>query len=95
VEGVAMVTDTMRARFEEGLTSSQPYELLNALARALKAEGVDQVTIYRLFAEYQQKTDGNDPRYDAIVDTMDLIWGGAWAKGGALFDKELTDADVA
>jgi hypothetical protein len=77
------------------LAGPEPYGSLNSLAKSLKAEGVDQVTIYRLFAEYQVKTDGNDPRYDAIVDNMDLIWGGPWAKGGALFDKELTDADVA
>lgn len=90
-----MVTGAMRARFEKGLADAQPHGSLHALAKSLKAEGVDQVTIYRLFAEYQVKTDGNDPRYDAIVDNMDLIWGGPWAKGGALFDKELTDADVA
>jgi hypothetical protein len=90
-----MVTDAMRARSEACLVSPEPYGSLNALAKSLKVEGVEQVTIYRLFAEYQVKTDGNDPRYDAIVDNMDLIWGGPWAKAGALFDKELTDADGA
>lgn len=90
-----MVTDAMRVRFEQGLADARPDAALHALAKSLKAEGVGQVAIYRLFAEYQIKTDGNDPRYDAIVDNMDLIWGGPWAKGGALFDKELKDADVA
>jgi hypothetical protein len=90
-----MVTDAMRTRFEQALVDMQPHVAWHKLAKLLKSEGVDQVTIYRLFAEYQAKTDGNDPRYDAIVDNMDLIWGEPWAKGGALFDKALTDADIA
>jgi N-carbamoylputrescine amidase len=82
-------------RFEAALADAQPYAALHALARALKAEGIDQVSIYRLFREYLVKTDSNDRRYDAIADNMDLIRGGPWAKGGALFERELTDADVA
>jgi len=62
---------------------------------ALKAEGVGQVAMYHLFAEFQRKTDSADPRYDAIVDNMDLIWGGGWAKDRALFERELTNADIA
>lgn len=89
-----MVTDAMRTRFEQALADTQPQGALHSFAMSLKAEGVDQVTIYRLFAEYQAKTDGNDPLYDTIVDNMDLIWGGPWAKGGALFDKDLTSEDV-
>jgi hypothetical protein len=89
-----MVTDAMRTRFEAALADPQPAAALNTLARSLKAEGVTQATLYHLFTEYQIKTDGHDPRYDAIVDNLDLIWGGPWAKGGALFDHALTDADV-
>ena len=49
-----------------------------------------QVAIYRLFSEQQQELSGDDPRCDAVVDTMELIWGGPWAKGHALFDEELS-----
>ena len=28
-------------------------------------------------------------------DNMDLIWGGGWAKGRALFETELTSAHIA
>jgi hypothetical protein len=90
-----MATNVLRTRFEEALADAQPYAALHALARSLKDEGIDQVSIYRLFREYLVKTDGNDPRYDAIADNMDLIRGGPWAKGGALFESDLTDADVA
>lgn len=90
-----MVTDAMRRDFEQALTDAQPQYALSTLATTLETDGVDQVTIYHLFAEYLPTIDGNDVRYDAIVDNMDLIWGGAWAKGGPLFETELGDADIA
>ncbi len=90
-----MTTVRDRQRFELALTSPDPAAALNELAKALKAEGMGQAAMYRLFAEFQQTTDDDDPRYDAIVDNMDLIWGGGWAKGRALYDTELTGADIA
>lgn len=30
--------------------------------------------------------------YDDVVETMDVIWGGPWATGGAPFDEPLSDA---
>ena len=86
---VAVDASALLARFDQALADAHPSSALHALASSLKAEGVEQHAIYRLFAAYQVATDGNDPRYDAIVDNMDLIAGGPWAKGGALFDKEL------
>ena len=68
-----MVTDGMRTRFDDAMSHAEPASAVFALAKALKSEGIGQVTLYRLFAEYQAKTDANDPRYDAIVDAMDLI----------------------
>src|SRR5436309_1484471 len=93
--GTEMTADRHRRRFELALSSPDPSAALHDLAKALKAEGMGQVAMYHLFAEFQRKTDGADRRYDAIADNMDLIWGGGWAKGRALFEKELTDADVA
>jgi hypothetical protein len=77
------------------LSSPDPATPFHELAIALKAEGMGQVAMYHLFAEFQPKIGGDDPRSDAILDNMDLIWGGGWAKGRALFDTELTSADVA
>lgn len=34
---------------------------------------------------------GDEPFYDAVVDTMDEIQGGAWAKRGGLFPTVLTE----
>ena len=89
-----MSAERNRQRFELALSSTDPATALHELARALKSEGMTQVAVYHLFAEFQQKIDGNDPRHDAISDNMDLIWGGSWAKGRALFEMELTDADI-
>jgi hypothetical protein len=90
-----MTAERDRQRFEVALASPNPSIALHELAKALKAEGMGQVAMYHLFAEFQQKIDGDDPCYDAIVDNMDLIWGGGWAKGLALFETELTNADIA
>jgi hypothetical protein len=89
-----MVTDSLRQRFDQALRAPHPSSALHALAQALKADGMTQVALYHLFAEYQAKLDPDDPRHDAVVDNLDLIWGGPWAKGHALFEKELTDADI-
>src|SRR4051794_10800784 len=90
-----MTAERDRQRFELALASPDPAFTLHELAKALKTEGMGQVAMYHLFAEFQHKIDGDDPRYDAVVDTMDLIWGGSWAKGRALYDTELTSADIA
>jgi hypothetical protein len=84
-----------RQRFEQALSSPNPSVALEEFAMVLKAEGMAQVTMYHLFAEYQFKTDSADPLHDAIVNNMDLIWGGGWAKGRSLFENELTSADIA
>jgi len=84
-----------RQRFVTALSSPDPSVTLHELAKALKAEGMEQVAMYHLFSEFQRKIDGDDPRYDAILDNMDLVWGGGWAKGRALFENELTNADIA
>ena len=90
-----MTAERDRQRFEQALASPDRATALHELAKALKAEGMGQVAMYHLFAEFQQRIDGDDPRYDAIVDNMDLVWGGGWAKGRALYETELTDADIA
>jgi hypothetical protein len=90
-----MSAERDRQRFELALSSANPGTALHELAKSLKAEGMGQVAMYHLFAEFQQKTDDDDPRYDRITDIMDMIWGGGWAKGRALFETELTNADIA
>ena len=85
-----MIDSTHRLRLEAALGSMNPTEALYALACALRDDGVSQIDLHLLFEHFQKATAADDPRYDAIVDNMDLIWGGPWAKGRDLFPTELT-----
>ncbi len=88
-----MGASTEIERFDEALAAANPTGALYDLAVALKTEGMGQLPMYRLFSIYQQKLDGDDPRYDAVLDNMDLIWG--WcAKGRAFFETELTAGKI-
>ena len=71
------------------MRSAKPAEALYELAVSLRDEGMSQAELYALFEKFQVETSGEDPRYDAIVDTMDLISSGPWAKGRGLFSTEL------
>ena len=79
-----------RTRLLEAMNADDPFTSVFSLARTLRDEGMPQLTMFRLFSEQQQRLSGDDPRYDAIVDAMDLIVSGPWAKGRGLFDLELT-----
>jgi hypothetical protein len=81
-------------RFEEAFSSDNPYAELHRLAVSLRDEGVTQIEVYRLFSHFQTAASGDDPKYEAIVDTMDLICGGPWAKGGDIFPRALTDEEI-
>ena len=86
--------DSASQRLVRAREADDPAAEVPALARALRDEGMTQLAMYRLLAAEQKRLSSDDPRYDPVVDTMDLIWGGPWAKGGALFDAELADAQV-
>ena len=70
--------------------SQPPAQAVAALARALRDEGMPQVALYRLYQAAHVRSDLAEPQFDALADAMDLIWGGGWAKGHALFAQTLT-----
>ena len=84
----------MRDRIEIALGSKNHATELLELAKILRDEGADQLELYLLYSDFQQSLDSNDPRYVSIVDTMDLIYGGPWAKGNSLYTTVLTDNDI-
>ncbi len=86
-----MIQPDHQRRFQKALGSQTPRESLGRLVVELREEGVSQIRVYFLFESFQKKTSGDDPRYDAIVDTMDEIHGGPWAKAGGFFPTTLTD----
>ena len=80
--------------FKARLQETTPHDALFELARQLRDGGSTQVDLFVLFSYFQRRLSPEDPRYDAVVDNMDLICGGAWAKGRALFPVELDPAAV-
>jgi hypothetical protein len=82
---------SLHQRFEQALGEPQPFQGLYQLAGILRDEGLAQIDVYSLFAIYQARISGDDPLYDAVVDTMDEIHGGPWAKRGGLFPTVLTE----
>lgn len=77
--------------FRTTLAEDAPHESLFQLARHLRDGGLSQASLYSLFSYFQQRLSPEDPRYDAVADNMDLVCGGPWAKGHALFPTELED----
>ena len=68
---------------------SEPTAVL-ALARALRDEGMAQTALYRLYQAEHARSDLTGLQLDALADALDLIWGGGWAKGQALFGQALS-----
>ena len=80
-------------RLQAALQPGQPAPTaaaLEKLAHALRDEGMSQAALYRLFQAEHARSDLDELRLDALADTMDLIWGGGWAKGHALYTQELS-----
>jgi len=72
-------------RLEAALQDADPISAARSLARALRDEGVKQEHLYRLYSDRFVIADPNDTRYDALQESLDLIAGGSWAKGGDLY----------
>ena len=74
------------------LPASSPYTALVNLATTLKAAGMSQREMHQLFDEYRAKhnSDTDETKYDAILDTMDIIVG--WCiPSRRLFDSDLRE----
>lgn len=82
-------------RLQAALRPDQPAPTaaaLEKLAYALRDEGMSQVALYRLYQGEHARGDLDELRLEALAETMDLIWGGGWAKGHALFEQALSQA---
>jgi hypothetical protein len=79
---------------DEALATETPSKSVYELAKALRDEGVAQLDLHFLFESYMEKTEDHEVLYDAVVDTMDEIWGGGWAKGGGLYPTDLSNEIV-
>ncbi len=80
-----------RSRLLDALQGDFRTAAVTQLAQTLKTEGMDQVAMYKLFTGVLHEVEADPARCDALADTMDLIWGGGWAQGRALFEEELSE----
>ena len=81
---------TPAQQLQAALQTEHPAQAVAALARTLRDEGMGQVALYSLYLAEHARSDLTEPQLDALADTMDLIWGGGWAKGHALYTQELS-----
>lgn len=68
------------------MEAPDPGKSVYQLAIALRNEGLPQVALYRVFSDQFTQLADEDPRYDALADTMDEIW-----YKGRLYDEALSD----
>lgn len=83
-------------RFDVALGASEPDAALYALAKTLRDEAVSQLALFELYFRYQQRlglSPEEDRRYDAVVDNLEVIHSGPWAKRWRLFPGELSQAE--
>ena len=68
---------------------------LAELGEAMKHAGLSQLEIYRRFHDRFLLThdDPNQKNYDALADTMDLIWGYCEPQS-RLFSRSLSDEEI-
>ena len=81
-------------RIEKARSSANPEQKLRQLAVALRDEGVSQVELYLLFERFCQLNPSELPKPDAMLDTLDMIYGGRFAKGRALYSHELDEKSI-
>ncbi|HWB01607.1 MAG TPA: hypothetical protein VG796_01200 [Verrucomicrobiales bacterium] len=87
-----MADQLTKERMEAAVQANSPAAALAELASTLMSEGMPQRVMYQLFDEYRARheSDADPTRYDAVLDTMDIISG--WCSGSArLFDTSLSE----
>ncbi len=62
-------------RLLEALAGATPVQTAREHAEVLKAEGMGALEMYRLYDRVREQLEDGDPRYDAVLDTMDCIRG--------------------
>lgn len=85
--------DSYQARLLGSLQSSDPARAAYRLAEQLRDEGMEQLAIFRLYDRTREQIHDGDPRYDAILDTMDCIVGYC-SPAARLFERYLSNEEI-
>ena len=80
-------------RLFAALDKLQPADEAYRLAETLKTEGVQQLPMYRLYVRVLHQLEDGDPRYDAVLDTLDCIVGYC-SPQGKLFEHYLSNEEI-
>lgn len=84
---------TPEERLAGALRAADPRSSVWALAKTLRDEGTPQLDLYFLYQEAYSLNE-EEPLEDALLDTLDGVFGGPWAKGSDLYPHELTNEMV-
>jgi hypothetical protein len=85
-------TDLQR-RVLEALAMPDPTKGAYECAVQLRTEGVTQIEMYLVFAGVREDLQDGDPRYDAVLDTMDCIVGFC-SPHAKLFARSLSNEEI-
>ena len=86
-----MANNEQQKRFEAAVRTNDNSKALFQLASQLRDEGLSQKEVYSLFQSFRDKVSDSEDEatYNSILDTMDAIYGGPWAKGRSIFPQEM------
>jgi hypothetical protein len=75
-EDEPMTPSSKADRIEQAFSATAPFDLLT-VARQLRDEGMTQAELLALYDSFREQhaTDTDETRYNAILDTMDFIYG--------------------
>jgi hypothetical protein len=83
----------LRRRLLEGLAMPDPTNGAYECAVQLRTEGVTQIEMYLVFDGVREGLQDGDPRYDAVLDTMDCIVGFC-SPHAKLFARSLSNEEI-
>ena len=70
---MAINSPTVAERLTIALAADDHADAVFQLATSLRDEGLSQVELYLIYSEAFTKTAADDPRYDSLQETLDVI----------------------
>jgi hypothetical protein len=83
----------LQRRLLEALAMPDPAKGAYECAVQLRTEGVTQIEMYLVFDGVREGLQDGDPRYDAVLDTMDSIVGFC-SPHAKLFARSLSNEEI-
>jgi hypothetical protein len=84
----------LQARLLAALAGSHPAGAAYNCAVQFREEGLKQLEMYRVFDGVREQLQDGDPRYDALLDTMDYIVGYCSPQAKLFPDHYLSNEEI-